>query len=112
MYVSRGGSGNKRKGGPENFILRENLQDCMQKQFDNILFPFKRGPRPHRPTPKSTPGELSLWLVISSASMVFLQVLQFSSIRKKPGVCREYLTVVRNVHGVKAGPHQLLAVIN
>jgi hypothetical protein len=27
-------------------------------------------------------------------------------------VCREYLNVVRSVCGVKAGPHQLLAVNN
>jgi hypothetical protein len=37
--VSRGGSRNQRKGGPENLVLRENLQDRMQIQFLNILFP-------------------------------------------------------------------------
>jgi hypothetical protein len=37
--VCRGGSRNQRKGGPENFVLRENLQDHMQIQFVNILFP-------------------------------------------------------------------------
>jgi hypothetical protein len=36
---TRGGSRNQRKGGPENFVLRENLQDRMQIQFVYILFP-------------------------------------------------------------------------
>jgi hypothetical protein len=44
----RGGSRNQRKGGPENFVLRENLQDCMHflyfaKFKENTS--FKRGGR-------------------------------------------------------------------
>jgi hypothetical protein len=62
--------------------------------------------------------ELSLLLILSFASRVFLRVLRFSSLYKNElvswasVVCREYLNVVRSVCGVKAGLHQLLAVNN
>jgi hypothetical protein len=63
----RGGSRNQRKGGPENFVLRENFQDRMQIQFVNILFPFKRGGCDHIYHTLSLLTFLFLWILLLAA---------------------------------------------